>query len=174
MVAKQPPVAVANYAGTAFGKRRGVVTGYQLCEAFVKPFTRATGCGVSLLYNATPRHAQAMLSHTWAEDILEVQDAIWDLAVQDGRREELVVWFCIFANYQCGEEEGDIGPTISEQLGKDPFGRVIRSPRIDYMCLCITSQHDPYTRSAPNATLLKIQHRPRRTIECGHHRTQTL
>ena len=42
-------------------------------------------------------------------------DAINDRAADDGRGDDLVIWFCIFANYQCGEEEGDAGPTIGEQ-----------------------------------------------------------
>ena len=28
----------------------------------------------------------------------------------------------------------------------DPFGSVIRSPQLDFMCLCITSEQDPYDR----------------------------
>ena len=38
-------------ASTAFGKPAGVVNGYQICEAYVKPFTRGSGCGVALLLN---------------------------------------------------------------------------------------------------------------------------
>jgi len=133
---------------TERGKKAGIVNGYQFCEAFVKPFTQGTGCGVSLLYNNTkPLEAQAMISHTWAEDILEVQEAIWDQAVRniEASPEDLLIWFCILSNYQSGGE-GDIGPTIEEQLEMDPFGCVIRSPRLDFMCLCVTSEQDPYDR----------------------------
>lgn len=37
------------------------------------------------------------------------------------------MWFCAFANYQAGNEPGDVGPTISEQLSLDPFGCVIQA-----------------------------------------------
>lgn len=132
---------------TAFNKKPGIVNLYQLCDEFVKPFTRSTGCGVSLLYNNdAPLQAQVMISHCWAEDILEVQEAIWDLAFENPMGPRLQVWFCIFANYQCGDEPGDIGPSISEQLLQDPFGCVIRSSQLWFMCLCITSQQDPYDR----------------------------
>ena len=33
--------------------------------------------------------------------------------------DETVVWFCILANYQA---EDDAGPSIFEQLARDPFG----------------------------------------------------
>jgi len=131
-------------ASTDHGKRPGIVNGYQLCEAFVKPLTRGTGCGVALLLNPeVPLEAEAMMSHTWAEDILEVQEAINDRAAQDGRGRDLVIWFCIFANYQPGDSAG---PTISEQLLRDPFGSVIRSPHLSFMCLLVTSTQDPYER----------------------------
>ena len=110
-------------ADTKFGKRPGVVNGYQLCSEFVKPFTSGTGCGVSLLLNPEkPLEAEVMMSHTWAEDIIEVQQAVNDRAVADGRGDDLVIWFCIFAVYQA---EDQAGPTITEQLKMDPFGQVI-------------------------------------------------
>ena len=47
---------------------------------------------------------------------------------------------------QCGGDPGDIGPTIGEQLKRDPFGTVIQSNVLSSMCLSITSQEDPYNR----------------------------
>ena len=41
----------------------GYVNGYQLCNSYVKPWTRGTGCSVSLLMNATPLLAEVMISH---------------------------------------------------------------------------------------------------------------
>ena len=39
------------------------VTGYEVCNKFVIPWTAGTGCGVSLLMNKTPQQAQVMISH---------------------------------------------------------------------------------------------------------------
>ena len=44
-------------------KEAGYVNGYQLCNNYVKPWTRGTGCSVSLLMNATPLLAEVMISH---------------------------------------------------------------------------------------------------------------
>ena len=44
-------------------KEAGYVNGYQLCNSYVKPWTRGTGCSVSLLMNATPLLAEVMISH---------------------------------------------------------------------------------------------------------------
>ena len=58
----------AELAGsTAFGKPEGVVSGYQICDHYVKPFTRGTGCGAALLLNPTaPLEAEVMMSHVRA------------------------------------------------------------------------------------------------------------
>ena len=86
---------------TAHGKQAGVVNLYQVCDSFVKPFSRGTGCGVSLLYNNdTPLHAEVMISHCWAEDTLEIQEAIYDLSAREPDGESLVIWFCLLANYR--------------------------------------------------------------------------
>jgi hypothetical protein len=128
-------------------KKAGVVNGHQVNNAFVKPFTRGTGCSVALLYNnGEPIDADVMISHTWNEDMDQVEEAIHDMSQRDGRGDNLVIWFCIFGNYQCGDEPGDMGPTLEQQLDKDPFGTVIRSERLSFMCLSITSEEDPYDR----------------------------
>ena len=128
-------------------KKAGVVNGHQVNNAFVKPFTRGTGCSVALLYNnGEPIDADVMISHTWNEDMDQVEEAINDMSQRDGRGDDLAIWFCIFGNYQCGDEPGDMGPTVQQQLEKDPFGTVIRSDRLSFMCLSITSEEDPYQR----------------------------
>ena len=54
-------------ASTDRNKPAGVVNAYQICEHFVKPFTRGTGCGVALLLNPTaPLEAEMMMSHVSA------------------------------------------------------------------------------------------------------------
>lgn len=133
-------------------KKAGYVSGYQFCEAFVKPFTRGTGSSVALLLNPRkPLEAEAMISHTWAEDMLELQEAINDRAGNAKQNcsklaGDLVIWFCMFANYQCGGEPHDVGPTIAEQLQRDPFGAVIRNTTCKLMCLVVSSRQDPYER----------------------------
>ena len=85
------------------GKAKGVVNGYQVNEHFVKPFTKNTGCSVALLYNnKKPLQADVMISHAWSEDMVEVQTSIIDMVDRDPeqRGEDLVIWFCIFGNYQ--------------------------------------------------------------------------
>ena len=66
-----------------------------------------------------------------------------DHAVADGAGKDLLIWFCLYANYQPGDAAG---PTINERLAQDPFGHVIRSPLLRYMCLIVTSTQDPYER----------------------------
>jgi len=130
-------------ASTENGKAAGIVNGYQLNEAFVKPFTRGTGCSVALLLNPEkPLEAAVMVSHTWAEDILEVHNAVNDRAFEDGEPESLVIWLSLFANYQA---EDGAGLTMAEQLAP-ALGSVIRFPTLKYMCVVVTSTHDPYAR----------------------------
>ena len=48
---------------TERNKENGHVNGYQLCNSYVKPWTKGTGCSVSLLMNTKPRTAEVMISH---------------------------------------------------------------------------------------------------------------
>ena len=52
----------------------------------------------------------------WGEDMDQVAQML-----KDDRRmkDDTVVWFCIFANYQPGDGSG---PSIAAQLERDPFG----------------------------------------------------
>ena len=54
------------------------VSGYDVCEHFVKPWTRGTGCSVSLLMNPTPKRAELMISHG---DPSHPRRALWSAAV---------------------------------------------------------------------------------------------
>lgn len=128
----------------------GYVDAHQVCEAYVKPWTRGTGSSVALRFNPQkPLQAQVMVSHTWSEDIIEVKEAICDRvrrSCPEGDHEELVIWFCLFAIYQPGDEEGDLGPTVAEQMRRNPFESVIRQQGLQFLCLAITSRQDPYER----------------------------
>merc|ERR1712232_452453 len=123
------------------GKGRGYVNGYQFNENFVKPFTAGTGCSVALLENPSPAEqaeAHFMLSHSWAQCMDEVEDALLRIFgipekdarsgySLDGRRVadgSARVWFCIAALYQ---PEDGAGPSVDDQVKMDPFGCVIRS-----------------------------------------------
>jgi len=106
---------------------RDVVTLYDLVQHLVKPWTRGTGCGIALLMNhQKPCRAKLMISHTWAEDMDECEEAIVDYCLEETSGLSTSVWFCGFAQYQAGDEPDDVGPSISEQLELDPFGSVIR------------------------------------------------
>ncbi|CAE7350807.1 unnamed protein product [Symbiodinium natans] len=106
---------------------REVVTLYDVIQQLVKPWTRGTGCGIALRMNhKKPCRATLMISHTWAEDMDECEEAIVDYCLESTSGLATCIWFCGFAQYQAGDEPGDIGPSIGEQLKLDPFGAVIR------------------------------------------------
>mmetsp|Transcript_53382 Transcript_53382/g.139118 ORF Transcript_53382/g.139118 Transcript_53382/m.139118 type:complete len:459 (-) Transcript_53382:1192-2568(-) len=129
-------------------RRSGFVSAHEACNRFVKPWTRGTGRGVALNMNAAaPIEAQLMLSHNWAEDLTECAEALNTHCRRNGLTASTSVWFCLFSNYQAGDEEGDIGPTVAEQLAMDPFGHVIRSVREQRGMLVIhTSRAEVYER----------------------------
>ena len=56
----------------------------------------------------------------------ECEEAIVDYCLEVTSGLSTSIWFCGFAQYQAGDEPGDVGPSISEQLKLDPFGSVIR------------------------------------------------
>jgi hypothetical protein len=144
-------------------KPAGSVSGYELCEHFVRPWTLKTGAGVALLLNETPQIAELMLSHTWSEDMEEVQEMLNNLSAPRGGPKPKAladdiddgfvdaeafglktrIWFCIFANYQ-GEDIA--GLTITDQLQWDPFRSVLRSKATQKMVVLTTSIAEVYER----------------------------
>lgn len=143
-------------------KPSGYVNGYQVCTNFVKPWTAGTGSGIALLMNEDPEDAELMLSHSWAQDIVEAQEALTMLAEKNGgpkpksfrlRDKKCFsaesfpmtsrIWFCIFANYQ---NEDAAGPSISEQLAMNPFGSVIKSEVTTHMIVIHTTRAEVYDR----------------------------
>jgi hypothetical protein len=129
-------------------RQSGYVSALDACNHFVKPWTRGSGRGVALSMNAAaPMDAQLMLSHTWAEDLAECAEALNTHCRRSDLAASTSVWFCLFSNYQAGDEEGDVGPTVAEQLAMDPFGHVIRSVREQRGMLVIhTSRAEVYER----------------------------
>ena len=83
----------------------GYVTGLQVYESFVKPYTTSTRCSVALSYNAlTPVKAKMLVSHAWSESILEVQEAVNDRARTGipGQQKNpcaLSIWIRLFSVY---------------------------------------------------------------------------
>lgn len=116
---------------------RDYVNLYQMTDAYVKPWTSNLGNSIALLMNsATPLAAQVMLSHAWAEDVIEAMVAVLSKASISGMNFKTVVWFCAFAQYQPGDEKGDCGPGVAAQLALDPFRVVIDSnPRFGMMVI---------------------------------------
>lgn len=105
----------------------GYVNLYALNAELLIPWTRGTGCGIALRMNPLePLAAELMVSHCWAEDMRECRDALDEFRVQHNISQESVLWFCAFSQYQAGHEDGDVGPTLPEQLTLDPFGSVVR------------------------------------------------
>eukprot|EP00931_Biecheleriopsis_adriatica_P069084 TRINITY_DN42974_c0_g1_i1.p1 TRINITY_DN42974_c0_g1~~TRINITY_DN42974_c0_g1_i1.p1 ORF type:complete len:422 (-),score=74.49 TRINITY_DN42974_c0_g1_i1:40-1173(-) len=127
---------------------QGIVTLYKAVKHLVKPWTRGTGCSIALRMNESgPRDAEVMVSHCWAECLLEATEALQIFMAQASLQSSVAIWFCAFAQYQCGDEIGDPGPTVSEQLSQDPFGSVIKHVSPDLgMVVVQTSQADVYSR----------------------------
>lgn len=128
------------------GKKEGVVNLYQICDTFVKPWTRNTGNSIALLMNNVPLLAELMISHAWGEDMFEALVAILSKASVSGITLDTVLWFCTFAQYQPGDMEGDCGPGVAAQLALDPFKSVIASKPAFGMLVIHTSAADLYDR----------------------------
>eukprot|EP00971_Amphidinium_carterae_P322337 6406596-Amphidinium_carterae.1 len=109
------------------------------------------GCGLAVSMSLEdPPDATLMLSHAWAEDVEETKQAVQKfIGAHSLRSQEVWLWFCVFANYQC---EDDAGPSIKEQLALDPFGEVIRSQALKSeaggqgMLAVHTTREDLYSR----------------------------
>lgn len=129
------------------GKGAEYVNLYQICDFFVKPWTAGTGNSVALLLNhMQPLIAEMMISHAWGECILETMMALLSKCIAIGASYDTPIWFCTFAQYQCGDMPGDPGPTVAEQIALDPFGRVIESKPRYGMLVVHTSKAELYGR----------------------------
>jgi len=128
-------------------KESGYINLYQICDTYVKPWTRNLGNSISLLMNGKkPLKAEVMISHAWGEDIIESMMGVLGKASISGMSLDTVVWFCTFAQYQPGDMEGDCGPGVAAQLALDPFKKVIASrPRFG-MLVIHTSVAELYGR----------------------------
>lgn len=129
-------------------KAVGYVNLYALNGRLLVNWTRQTGCGIALRMNPIETlAAQLMVSHCWAEDMTECRDALDEFRVQQNISQDSVLWFCAFSQYQAGDEAGDVGPTIQEQLNQDPFGVVVKHVASCFgMVVVHTSRAEIYSR----------------------------
>eukprot|EP00930_Biecheleria_cincta_P042943 TRINITY_DN29546_c0_g1_i1.p1 TRINITY_DN29546_c0_g1~~TRINITY_DN29546_c0_g1_i1.p1 ORF type:complete len:508 (+),score=67.76 TRINITY_DN29546_c0_g1_i1:43-1566(+) len=101
---------------------------YDIVFGLVTPWTKGTGCSIALRMNpAVPLLAELMVSHSWGEDLDECLEALESYYCRKQLPSSTPIWFCAFAQYQAGDEKGDVGPTMAEQLQLDPFATVIQS-----------------------------------------------
>jgi len=130
---------------------KGHVNLYDVVKSLVKPWTRNTGCSIALRMNPEKvLQAELMVSHSWQECMDQCSEALRNFCARQQRVKDMAVilWFCAFAQYQPGDEPGDRGPTVSEQLALDPFGSVIRSLVAGGLGMVVvqTSMADVYSR----------------------------
>lgn len=128
-------------------KPAGYVNGYDLNDAFVKPWTKDRDSSVALLMNPTEdqlREAQLMVSHAWGEDMEECEDALVNLPKKNKHVSAATrIYFCIFSNYQHNDS---FGPSIKQQVEWNPFGAVINSPETNGMVVILTTASEIYLR----------------------------
>ena len=99
---------------------------YDVNETFVKKWTQGTGCSLAVFMSkSSEAAAKFMLSHSWGEDVEELQQAVAAFCNKKGVDYDAPLWFCVFSNYQCGD---GAGPSIQEQIDMDPFAKVIEAP----------------------------------------------
>jgi len=128
-------------------KVKGYVNGHELNEHFVKPWTKGTGAGVALCMNqAAPKSADLMVSHSWNENIEELEEAVQVHLAGRGLGHSTAIWFCIFGLYQPNDLPAI---TVSKQCEykPPPFEQAIAaSSKKKGMVLAHTSQDDMYDR----------------------------
>lgn len=135
----------------ALACEKGHVNLYDVVTSLVKPWTRNTGCGIALRMNPKEvLQAELMVSHSWSECMDQCAEALSKFCTRQKNLEDLAVilWFCAFAQYQSGDDPGDRGPTVAEQLALDPFGSVIRTLTSSGLGMVViqTSLADVYSR----------------------------
>merc|ERR1712107_264114 len=95
-----------------------------------------------------------MGSHAWGEDTIDAMQAVKQACEKYQLSHDTPIWWCPFSVYQAGGEVGAIGPTIPEQLDRQPFRCVIQSDHVREssdkynvsMLVIHTSMEDVYRR----------------------------
>ena len=127
-----------NTASKIGGKR--YVSGYDLNDYFIKPWTQGTGsCAALLLNPLMPRKAHAFITHSWSEDIEEFVEAL-NRHYPDGGTS---LWICLFSMYQA--EDGR-GPSIADQITQNCVSTVMSSPSVTSIVVVNTSLSSVFNR----------------------------
>lgn len=112
---------------------RRYVNLYDINKHFVIPWTKGTGNSIALLMNSeSPLPAQLMISHAWAEDVEEFLVALNSFFREHNLDRNVAIWVCTFAQYQAND-----GPTVAEQVAREPFKTVIHSPSVRTLGMCV-------------------------------------
>jgi len=122
------------------------ITMYDVNEHFVKPWTQGTGCSIALLMNADQQlPAEGMFSHAWAGSVIETYNCLQNMVNHSGVPSTTRFYFCTFSNYQ--HDDGAFGaPTLDEQVGMNPFMKVIESKPKYGIFVLHTSMYEVYER----------------------------
>eukprot|EP00656_Telonema_subtile_P036486 TRINITY_DN40490_c0_g1_i1.p1 TRINITY_DN40490_c0_g1~~TRINITY_DN40490_c0_g1_i1.p1 ORF type:complete len:678 (-),score=149.85 TRINITY_DN40490_c0_g1_i1:319-2352(-) len=114
---------------SALKQENGIVDMYTVNDRFLIPWSANAGCSIALLLNPEGLPATAMISHAWAEDCEELEDALRGYCQSVPEHTTLALWLCSVSQYQPKKSEAvaDIGPSVAEQLALGPFTKVLQS-----------------------------------------------
>eukprot|EP00927_Polykrikos_kofoidii_P085822 TRINITY_DN9424_c0_g1_i2.p1 TRINITY_DN9424_c0_g1~~TRINITY_DN9424_c0_g1_i2.p1 ORF type:complete len:1192 (+),score=255.13 TRINITY_DN9424_c0_g1_i2:36-3611(+) len=134
-------------------REKGYVDLHDINDRAVKPWTEASPCSISLLFNPDGAAASFMVSHAWGEDIEELEEAIDGCFVEQEVEidSDPVIWICLLAIYQAAVVDcpAHLGPSIAAQLEMKPFESVIATNRdgtLKAMIAAHTTREDIYRR----------------------------
>lgn len=135
----------------ALKKDKLMVNFYDVNRLFVKKWTASSGCSLAVMMTGDRQDtaAELMLSHSWGEDVEEFLTAMRQQQVDLSIGDDTMVWFCVFSNYQCEDQQASQGPTIKQQLAMEPFTAVIESDLVKDgygMVVIHTTADDLYRR----------------------------
>ena len=77
------------------------ITMYDVCDHFVKPWTRGTGCSIALLMNSAAQlPVEGVFSHAWAGSVVETYNCLQNMVNHAGVPSNARFFFCAFSMYQ--------------------------------------------------------------------------
>lgn len=75
-------------------ERQRYVSMYDCCEVAIKPWTRGSGCGQSIMMSPDEgKEAKLMLSHAWGEDMEECHRALKKFFLKYNLSDDTPIWF---------------------------------------------------------------------------------
>jgi len=111
---------------------KGYVSAGDVVYTFAQQVCAGSGCGLAGVLNPKkPLKTHMMLSHSWAEDIEEVENALeryFAIKLKPGDENRVVIWFCCFALAQPASNDESM-PTVTLQCKMEPppFAAAIKS-----------------------------------------------